>query len=115
MKLFAPGRALAAVLLAVFVPSLSWAQQGGGYGGGYGGGWGPHMMWGGGWFGGGFMIIFWVLVLVAIFFGIKWAVQSGGAKGPSHGENALEVLKRRYAAGEISREQYLDMKKDLEN
>jgi putative membrane protein len=29
-------------------------------------------------------------------------------------ETALDVLKKRYAAGEISREEYLEMRRDLE-
>jgi uncharacterized membrane protein len=31
------------------------------------------------------------------------------------GENALEILKKRYARGEIDKEQYRAMKHDLEN
>ncbi|MHB8422769.1 MAG: SHOCT domain-containing protein [Leptospirales bacterium] len=34
-------------------------------------------------------------------------------KGPS-GETSKEILDRRYARGEITREQYLEMRKDLE-
>ncbi len=96
---------------AFLSPASALAQQQGGrydY-------WSPHMMWGGGFIGGWFMIIFWILVIVAIFLGIKWAVNSGGSQGGARKESALDVLKRRYASGEIDRDQFLAMKKDLEN
>ena len=96
--------------LAFWLPTTSWAQQTAGSGN-Y---WGPHMMWGGGWMGGAFMMIFWILVIVAIYYGIKWATKGGDSQGMGRGESALEVLKRRYASGEIDRDQYLSMKKDLE-
>ena len=35
--------------------------------------------------------------------------------GESRGDSALEVLRRRYAAGEITKEQLDQMRKDLEN
>jgi len=60
------------------------------------------------------MIIFWILVIVAIYYGIKWASKNGDSQAMGRGESAQEVLKRRYASGEIDREQYLSMKKDLE-
>lgn len=106
-------KALLVILGAgLLAPALSWAQQYGGPGN-Y---WGPHMMWGGGYWGGSFMIIFWILVIVAIFLGIRWAVRSGGsASAPDRKETALDVLKRRYASGEIDRDQFMSMKKDLEN
>ncbi|MCF8042377.1 MAG: SHOCT domain-containing protein [Desulfarculaceae bacterium] len=60
------------------------------------------------------MIIFWILVIVAIYYGIKWASKSGGPRPTGRSESALEVLKRRYASGEIDREQYQSMRKELE-
>ncbi|MBU4597662.1 MAG: SHOCT domain-containing protein [Proteobacteria bacterium] len=102
---------LVAVVIMLGFTTTSWAQQEGGrsdY-------WGPHMMWGGGWMGGTFMIIFWILVIVVIYFGIRWAIKSGDSHGFKQAESALDVLKRRYASGEIDREQYLSMKQDVEN
>jgi len=102
---------LIALGVVLAIPNTSWAQQGVGrsdY-------WGPHMMWGGGWMGGTFMIIFWILVIVVIYFGIRWAIKSGDSPGFKQSESALDVLKRRYASGEIDREQYLSMKQDVEN
>lgn len=110
MRQFMEKMMIVALGIAFWLPTTAWAQQGAGSGN-Y---WGPHMMWGGGWMGGFSMIIFWILVIVAIYYGIKWATKSGDSQGLGRGENALEVLKRRYASGEIDRKQYQSMKKDLE-
>ena len=80
---------------------------------------GPGMMggWGYGWFGGIFMIIFWILILVGLVFFIKWLIQSTnrGQTGNTGGGRALEILKERYARGEISKTEYETMKTDLMN
>ena len=78
---------------------------------------GPGMMggWGMGWFGGIFMIVFWILILVGLVFLIKWLIQStnrGQSAGRS-GNQALEILKERYARGEIDKSVFEAMKKDL--
>ncbi len=80
---------------------------------------GPDMMgsWGMGWFGGIFMILFWILILIGLVFVIKWLIQStsrGRGDGQS-GYRALEILKERYARGEIDKAQFEDMKRDLAN
>ncbi|MFQ6078729.1 MAG: SHOCT domain-containing protein [Thermodesulfobacteriota bacterium] len=92
-----------------------WAQWGG-----YGGwGMGPGMMgwgYGMGWFGMILMVAFWVAVIVGIVFLIRWLVTSTGAGGHHRErgeESALEILKRRYARGEINKEEYEERKKNL--
>jgi putative membrane protein len=71
------------------------------------GGWGmgPGMMggYGMGWFGSILMIVFWVLILVGLVFLIKWLIQSTGRDkiSGSGGDRSLEILKERYAKGEI--------------
>jgi putative membrane protein len=83
----------------------------------FGGGWGG---WGGWLIGGLLMLLFWGGVIALAFFAIR-AVSRSGRQGegqePSSrdGESALEILQKRYARGEISREEYLEMKRDLEN
>jgi len=76
---------------------------------------GPGMMggWGMGWFGGIFMMIFWVLVLVGLIFLIKWLVQTTNrAKSDAgNGNRALEILKERYARGEIDIAEFEEKKK----
>jgi putative membrane protein len=82
----------------------------------------PGHMWGDGWmwlFGGLMMLLFWGGLLALAFFAIRAILRSGNAGGerhPSHDhrENSLEILKQRYARGELSREEYLAIRKDLE-
>ena len=82
-------------------------------------GWGPGMMsWGGtmGWFWPLGMILFWVviiLVIVLLVRGIRTTKGTVHQFGPAP-ESALEILKKRYARGEINKEEYLERKKDLE-
>lgn len=96
--------------------SKAFAQWGQGYGGW---GMGPGMMggWGTGWFGGIFMIVFWVLVIIALVFLIKWLIQSTkGDKDIAHGSSrALDIVKERYARGEIDKEEFQRMKADLKS
>jgi putative membrane protein len=79
---------------------------------------GPGMMRGGGWmwglgmgFGGLVMLTFWGALIVGIVLLVRSIGVGAGA--PSH-STPLDTLKRRYAAGEITREQYEQMRKDLE-
>jgi putative membrane protein len=67
-----------------------------------------------GWGGGFFMIIIWVLVIVGIVLLVKWLMASAGkGEGASAKESPTEILKRRYAAGEIGKEEFEEKKKDL--
>lgn len=75
-------------------------------------GWGPEMM---GWGGGFFMVIFWVVVIVGIVLLVKWlSASSGKDTGSFAKESPMEILKRRYAAGEIGKEEFEEKKKDLQ-
>ena len=80
-------------------------------------GMGPGMMgWGNmGWFGPIFMIIFWVLLIVLIVLLIRWLLSSGHGDNQDRGrgESALEILKKRYARGEIDKEEFEAKKRDL--
>ena len=80
---------------------------------------GPWMMgnWGMGWFGMIFMMIFWILIIVGGIFLIKWLIQTTSKKGtsyPADSSEALNILKERYARGEITREEFEQMKKTIQ-
>jgi putative membrane protein len=62
---------------------------------------------------GGFMWIFWIAIIVGIILLVKWIVQQNRPGGQQQGENSLEILKKRYARGEIDKEEYDRIRKDL--
>lgn len=71
-----------------------------------------HMMTPWGWI---FMLIFWVLVIAALIYGVRWlAGRNRPGEGDGGGKAPIEILKERYARGEITREEFEQMKKDLE-
>ena len=65
---------------------------------------------------GGWMLL-WALVglalLVVAVFAAIWLVKHRSPAGPGVDPGPDEVLRRRYAAGEIDREDYLRMQRDL--
>jgi putative membrane protein len=76
----------------------------------------PHAMMFGGAAGFGiFMILFWVVVIVAL--GLLMAALFSNDTGhvtSSRSESAIEILRKRYARGEIDKERYDAMRRDLE-
>ena len=74
---------------------------------------GYTMMDGGGWVWGLFMMLLWTgiiaLVVVLIVRGVHWHDATGsGSSG-----DALGIAKQRYAKGEITKEEFEQLKKDL--
>ena len=73
--------------------------------------------WGGNgwsWIGGLIMLLWWALVVLAIIWLIRYVVHNSGervARGPE--ESALDILRKRYARGEIDRKEFEEKRKDL--
>jgi putative membrane protein len=92
--------------------------------------WGPGMMWGnasegapatGGWrwglamgLGGLMMLAFWGAIIAGSILLVRWLWTASTQSGGADRETALEILQRRYAAGEITRAEYEQMRRDLE-
>jgi len=72
------------------------------------------MMYEYGWHGPGFgwmfMMLMWVLVIAGVVALIKWL----GSSSTQRGETPLEILKTRYARGEINKEEYERMRRELQ-
>lgn len=78
---------------------------------GHMGDWGP-MGWLWGIMGFLFMAAFWVGIVLLIFYGIRALRRSGGS-GSGREPSALDIAMNRYARGEISKEDYEQLKRDL--
>lgn len=74
--------------------------------GDYGWGWGMG-------FGMISMVLFWVLVILGIVVLVKWLLGGSSRAGSAEPSRALEVLKERYARGEIGKEEFEEKKRDL--
>ncbi len=94
---------IVAALLASCRGNAPYGQQGG---------WG-HMMYYGFGYGGMFM---WIIFLIVIGLLVYFIVQAQKSKGQtsSQSETHLDILKKRYAKGEITKEEYDRIKKDLD-
>ncbi len=74
---------------------------------GYGAGWGWMI---GGWI---MMLLFWALVIIGIVALVRYAGDRGGAARAGGHETPLEILRRRYASGEITKEQFDEMRRTV--
>lgn len=68
-----------------------------------------------GWFGfgGGFMWIFWILIIIFIVYMFRTVIGSESKNGSSS-DSPMEILRKRYANGEISDEEFERRSKELE-
>ncbi len=80
---------------------------------------GPHM-WSGGWYGWFFgpimMIVFIAVAVVVVVFLVRWLGGTGhGAAHHAHatGRTPLDILKERFAKGEIDKEEFEDRRRIL--
>jgi len=80
--------------------------------------WSMHPMWGiwGVW---GFgmmliMLVFWGLIIVGLVLGIRWLISQGReSRSTPLSDTALDILRQRYARGEIDKEEFEAKKRDL--
>lgn len=84
---------------------------------------GPGMMGGyGNQFGFGFSplgailsLVFWALIIGGVVWLVIWLARNAGeTASAARPDSAIEILKARYARGEITKEQFAEMKKNLE-
>ncbi len=79
----------------------------------------PHMMgWDGGWFGGGpVMMVIWVALLVAVVVLLMRTLggpsRDTGARHAPPGKTALDILKERFARGEIDKAEFEEKRRVL--
>ena len=60
------------------------------------------------------MFAFWGAIIVGIVLLVRWIAGTNDVPNSAEEDPALEALRRRYAAGEISHEEYERMRKTLE-
>ncbi len=61
-----------------------------------------------------FMLLVGVITIVGIVFLVKWVLdQTTTRRSGNPEDSALDILKKRYARGEINKEEYEEKKKDL--
>lgn len=72
-------------------------------------------MWNGWWpLGMALSVAFWALVVALIVLVVRRALQQGrAARSGIGGDAPLKILKRRYASGEIDRDEFDRMKRDI--
>ncbi len=64
-------------------------------------------------FGGIAMLVFWILIVVGAIYLIKSILSNKPTEGCRH-DAPLDILKRRYARGEIDKKEYENRKRDLD-
>ena len=78
--------------------------------------WGHMNDYGWGWGGMGLgMLLFWVLLIAGFVMLVRCSRGSGTCGKGERGKSALDLLKERYARGEIGQEEFKQKKRDLES
>jgi putative membrane protein len=77
--------------------------------------WWTHMGWAEMLFGALMMLLFWGGLIVLVWFIARSFVGTGGRRQDARSpDTALDILKERYARGEISKAEYEEMRRDIE-
>ncbi|MBN2031275.1 SHOCT domain-containing protein [bacterium] len=71
------------------------------------------MNWGWGWGGMIFQLLFWFVIIGVIIWGIKYMTDHTQRSRHDSEEDAIDILKKRYARGEIDKKEFDSKKKDL--
>ena len=61
-----------------------------------------------------FMILWWVFIIAVIIGVIRWLVRGGHHRKWQNEKSPMEILKERYAKGEITKDEYQEVRKELE-
>lgn len=64
-------------------------------------------------FGGGFMWLIWILLIAIVIFSVKATMGGGSVSNVQMNESPLEILKKRYARGEIDEQEFERRRSDL--
>ena len=97
----------------------AWAHFGAGDGYGYG----PGMMWGSGWGGSIFgmlmMLVYFGAIVLLVVFAFRWIAGLGSHRSTSYSrpseDSALDILRERFARGEIDKAEFEERKRHLSN
>ena len=63
---------------------------------------------------GGGMWLFWIVLIVIVVFLLRGVAGGLSSSSPSHKDTPLEILKARYARGEIDDEEFQRRRRELE-
>lgn len=69
--------------------------------------------WGGHGIGGLMMLLAWVFIIAGIVAVVRWFFSRSDSGSRAAPESPLEILKRRYAGGEIDKAEFEEKRKDL--
>jgi putative membrane protein len=100
-------------ILWLSIPTIALADQATGYPSRY-------MMWDGGWhgmfFGPLMMIIFLAIAVAVVVLIIRWlgGLGHGSSSNAKSGDDPLDILKKRFARGEIDKDEYEERRRVLE-
>jgi putative membrane protein len=56
------------------------------------------------------MLLFWGAVIAGVVLGVRWLLRQGREQQP---DSAFEILRERYARGELAKDDFERMKKEL--